>query len=195
MAKEGLSAQAVGRLGELAIEQELLKRGWIVGNFNAAMANTVAYDLFAVKNKRRIYAVFEAKQTLTATHVQYAKDKVASVRKLFRTSLPIPHAGGTYSPKPLTYILGGILTFESEWTPPLGDTLITNLKPKTIEETLDIGCVAAHGLFTCDEKGSHSVLPQSKPATALLLELIARLQSLGTVAMIDTRAYAQWLAK
>lgn len=33
-----------------------------------------------------------------------------------------------------------------------------------------------------------------KPATAFLLELIAQLQSLGTVPMIDTRAYARWLA-
>jgi hypothetical protein len=32
-------------------------------------------------------------------------------------------------------------------------------------------------------------------ATAFLLELIARLQGLGTVAMIDTRAYAEWLTE
>jgi len=34
------------------------------------------------------------------------------VRRLHRTSLPIPHAGGTYQPKALTPILGGILTFD-----------------------------------------------------------------------------------
>jgi hypothetical protein len=32
-----------------------------------------------------------------------------------------------------------------------------------------------------------------KPATAFLLELIARLQEKATVPMIDVRAYARWL--
>jgi len=35
---------------------------------------------------------------------------------------------------------------------------------------------------------------QSKPATAFLLELIAKLQEIGTVPMTDIRAYAHWLA-
>ena len=47
-----------------------------------------------------VYAVFEAKQTLNKEHIEYAREKVASVRRLHRTSLPIPHAGGTYPPKP-----------------------------------------------------------------------------------------------
>ena len=46
-----------------------------------------------------------------------AEDKSQSVRRLHRTSLPIPHAGGTYPPKPLPHILGGLLTFESDWKP------------------------------------------------------------------------------
>ena len=40
-----------------------------------------------------VYAVFEAKQTINVDQVRYAKQKVASVRRLLRTSLPIPHAG------------------------------------------------------------------------------------------------------
>ena len=67
-----------------------------------------------------VYAVFEAKQLINAAQVGYAQDKVESVRKLTRTSLPIPHAGGTFPPKPLPYIIGGLVTFESEWNPPLG---------------------------------------------------------------------------
>src|SRR5207253_2035678 len=46
-----------------------------------------------------VYAVFEAKQSINAAQVGYAQAKVASVRKLHRTSLPIPHAGGTYPAK------------------------------------------------------------------------------------------------
>jgi hypothetical protein len=71
-----------------------------------------------------VYAVFEAKQAINAEYVAYAKKKVASVRHLHRTSLPIPHAGGTYPAKPLTPILGGLLTFESDWPPGLGPPLI-----------------------------------------------------------------------
>lgn len=55
-----------------------------------------------------------------AQMVAYSQEKVASVRRLQRTSLPIPHAGGTYPPKPLIPILGGLLTFESNWSPALG---------------------------------------------------------------------------
>jgi hypothetical protein len=64
-----------------------------------------------------VYAVFEAKQSVNADHIAYAQNKVASVRRLHRTSLPIPHAGGNYAPKPLMPILGGILTLESDWSP------------------------------------------------------------------------------
>jgi len=142
-----------------------------------------------------VYAVFEAKQAINATYVGYAQSKAASVRRLHRTSLPIPHAGGTYQPKPLTPILAGILTFESDWSPPLGDPLTKALKSDQPESRIDIGCVATHGMFTCDDTGCHTVSPLGKPATAFLLELIAQLQALGTVPMIDTRAYAQWLGK
>ena len=70
-----------------------------------------------------VYAVFEAKQVIDAAQVRYAQQKVSSVRKLHRTSLPIPYAEGTYPPKPLIPIYGGLLTFESEWNPPLGQAL------------------------------------------------------------------------
>lgn len=56
-----------------------------------------------------VYAVFEAKQSASADLVAYAQRKVASVRRLHRTSLPIPHAGGTYPAKPLIPILEGYL--------------------------------------------------------------------------------------
>jgi len=141
-----------------------------------------------------VYAVFEAKQLINAAQVGYAQDKVESVRKLTRTSLPIPHAGGTFPPKPLPYIIGGLVTFESEWNPPLGKPLLDALISDSAR-LLDLGCVAAHGVFGFDENGSYSIRPKGKPATAFLLELIARLQASGTVPMIDVRAYAKWLAE
>jgi hypothetical protein len=141
-----------------------------------------------------VYAVFEAKQLATAGHVTAAQDKVQSVRRLLRTSLPIPHAGGTHPPKPLPHILGGLLAFESDWSPPFGESLQTALETGLGERRLDIGCIAAHGGFTCDAAGCHTILAKPKAATAFLLELIARLQDSATVPMIDVRAYAKWLA-
>ncbi|MBZ0149785.1 MAG: hypothetical protein K8F62_19885 [Pseudorhodoplanes sp.] len=141
-----------------------------------------------------VYAVFEAKQTLNADLVRYAREKCASVRRLHRTSLPIPHAGGTYEAKPVMPILGGILTFESDWKPPLGDAFRTALSKGDALTRLDIGCIAAHGIFTRVEE-QFVLASEKKPATAFLLELIARLQELATVPMIDIRAYARWLDK
>jgi hypothetical protein len=140
-----------------------------------------------------VYAAFEAKQSINAEQVAYAQKKVASVRQLHRTSLPIPHAGGTYPPKPLPHILGGLLTFESDWKPALGGALTQTLSAGDPTGRLDLGCVAAHGLFSCDKAGCHTATPQDKAATAFLLELIARLQDTATVPMIDVRAYAKWL--
>ncbi|MGH7619335.1 MAG: DUF6602 domain-containing protein [Gemmatimonadaceae bacterium] len=140
-----------------------------------------------------VYAVFEAKQAINAEEVRYAQRKIRSVRRLHRTSLPIPHAGGTYPAKQPAHILGGILTFESDWKPPLGEPLKAALAAGEGEGRVDMGCVAAHGIFTADDDGLHVLQPQNKSATSFLLELIARLQSIATVPMIDVRAYARWL--
>src|SRR5690606_15220630 len=90
-----------------------------------------------------VYAVFEAKQSLDAAQVDYAHKKIASVRARHRTSLPIPHAGGTFDPKPLPWILGGILTLESGWNPALGEPLSAALAKGDDQSRLDIGCIAA----------------------------------------------------
>jgi len=141
-----------------------------------------------------VYGAFESKQSINADEVAYAQRKVASVRRLHRTSLPIPHAGGTYPAKIPARILGGLLAFESEWNPPLGKSLTDALSKGEPDGRLDIGCVAAHGTFGCAETECYTIIPQGKPATAFLFELIARLQATATVPMIDIRAYAKWLA-
>ena len=142
-----------------------------------------------------VYAVFEAKQSANIDHVHYAQEKVRSVRRLHRTSLPIPHAGGTYPPKPLIPIYGGLLTVESDWTPALGDSLLEALKSDKGEGKLEIGCVAAHGYFqVSDDAGNYTVHSGGKPATAFLFKLVSQLQFSGTVPMIDIQAYGKWLS-
>jgi hypothetical protein len=143
-----------------------------------------------------VYAVFEAKQSINAGYVNYAQKKIASVRELYRTSLPIPYANGTYPPKPLIPIIGGVLTFESDWTPGLGRPLEDALKSDVNDGCLNIGCIASHGHFYLDQSSKeYSFINECKPATAFLFKLISELQFSGTVPMIDVQAYAQWLLK
>lgn len=141
-----------------------------------------------------VYGAFEAKQSINAELVAYAQKKVASVRKLKRTSLPIPHAGGTYPAKPLIPILGGILTFESGWSPAFGQPLSAALAEADADGVLDFGCIAAHGYFFRDpQSGAIEAHVGGKPATGFLFRLISQLQFSGTVPMIDVQAYARWL--
>lgn len=142
-----------------------------------------------------IYAAFEAKQSINATQISYTQEKIASVRRLYRTSLPIPHAGGIYKAKELTPILGGVLTLESDWNPPLGPALREALEKDIADGHLDLGCAAAHGHFALNRTTmSYDVMEGKRPATAFLFRLISDLQFSGTVPMIDIQAYAQWLA-
>ena len=141
-----------------------------------------------------VYAVFETKQTLNAKHVEYTRKKVASVRRLHRTSLPIPHAGGTYPEKQLIHIYGGLLTLTSDWEPPLGKTLLKHLGSGEDCDRLDLGCIASSGHFKFNaEEKKYDLHMGSKSATAFLFTLISQLQSSATVSMIDMQAYARWL--
>ncbi|SDP99729.1 hypothetical protein SAMN05428975_5135 [Mucilaginibacter sp. OK268] len=139
-----------------------------------------------------VYAIFEAKQTINAQYVKYAAEKLKTVRDLHRTSLPIPHAGGTYPAKPPIKIIGGILTFESDWTPGMGEALKNSLISEL--NVLDLGCVAAHGYFSLNAANhEYDFVLAGKPATAFLFKLISQLQFSGTVPMIDVLEYSKWL--
>ena len=126
--------------------------------------------------------------------IKYAQDKIKSVRRLHRTSLPIPHAGGTYDPKPLIPIIGGVLSLESEWNPAMGDSLRNKLKVNCNDGLINIGCIANHGYFNFDkQRNDFEFLFSQKASTVFLLKLISILQFSGTVPMIDVDAYAKWL--
>jgi hypothetical protein len=65
-----------------------------------------------------VYAVFEVKPEINKDHIEYTQDKVASVRRLRRTSAPIITAGGRLAAVEATQrpIIGGILAAQSGWT-------------------------------------------------------------------------------
>lgn len=142
-----------------------------------------------------VYAVFEVKQALNKGYIEYAGEKVASVRKLRRTSTTIPHAGGMYPPKPPFNILAGILALDSDWSPGIGAPLIDALSSLPESNQLDLGCSLRHGSFeVVYENGQPPTLDTSDKETALVfffMRLLHRLQLLGTVPAIDLREYTK----
>jgi len=145
-----------------------------------------------------VYAALEVKQDLSKGHIAYAGEKVASVRALQRTSADIPYAAGAYRPKPLHDILGGILCFESSWSPPFGGPFRESIGDLPKEQRLDLGCAITHGAFDVAyaENGAPVIdLNETDHALAFFfLRLAERLQKIGTVPAINLREYSAWLS-
>ena len=112
-----------------------------------------------------VYCVIEVKQHLTRHSLLQAAWKAASVRRLHRTSAPIPHAGGLYKARELFTILGGIVALDRS----SGKALMPEL-PKWIEELnercrLDLGCVLQKGAFEVQYGQVPSPKPEANPET------------------------------
>jgi hypothetical protein len=141
-----------------------------------------------------VYAVFEVKQQVNKEQLEYVGNKLKSVRRLNRTSAPIPHAGGIYEPRPLPRILGGILALDSGWSPLFGDPFRRALTARDEEELLDLGCVLRHGGFEVADPSQPASLAISDAETSVIfftLRLLMRLQAMATVPAINFDAYAE----
>ena len=141
-----------------------------------------------------VYAVLEVKQNMDAGQIEYAVKKTASVRALHRTSLPIPHAGGEYPAKPPQHIIGGLVALESDWSPPFGDAFVHAIAQSDPAGRLDMGCAVRNGMFSVkytSDSPPDILAEQCETSLSLfLLRLIARLQAMATVPLIDVTAYA-----
>ncbi len=140
-----------------------------------------------------VYAVLEVKQDLSRKQVEYAGEKIESVRRLHRTSAEFLHASGRArtTPKP---VLGGIVTFESGWSPAFGEAFETVLGQQPDARRLDLGCALSDGGFEViyDSAGTPQVT-RSSPESSLiffLLRLLHRLQQVATVPAIDYVEYS-----
>jgi Domain of unknown function (DUF6602) len=143
-----------------------------------------------------VYAVFEVKQALARMVVWDAARKAASVRRLRRTSVPIPSAGMQLPAKRPSPILAGILSLEAAPTDrgsALMASMIQNLGP---EERLDLGCCLGQWAFevTAGAEGASIYLrPREEALIFFMLRLIHRLQEMGPAPAIDFEAYGRWL--
>lgn len=143
-----------------------------------------------------VYAVFECKPKINKSYLEYAGEKAASVRRLKRTSVPIPHAGGAYPPKPLFDIIAGILAIEVEWQEGFSEPFERCHSQLTGPRKLDCGlAVDCHSFDMFDASGVFTYCTSENALVFFLFRLLNQLQSLGTVPAIDWNAYASQLSK
>jgi hypothetical protein len=169
-----------------------------------------------------VYAVFEVKPDLNGSvnvqgdninYIEYAGRKIASVRKLKRTSTYIIDRGEKKFPRPLTKIVGGILASTNSIKKM--ETLENHLKSLSGLKGIDMGCAVDFGAFTIEHNGEEdlkitdfqnrikeyyeqrniSEIEFSKADVSLVsffFQLTRYLQqSIGSVAAIDLSEYAK----
>lgn len=140
-----------------------------------------------------VYAVFEVKQELDKLNINYAAEKISSVRGLERTSAPIPHAGGNYEPVVPKRIIGGVLATRSSWSPPFGASLVEALNGCSETGCIDLGCAVADGAFEYVAEKSHEFTVREDEDSLLFfaLRLFHQLQMVGTVPAIDVNRWQE----
>lgn len=140
-----------------------------------------------------VYAVLEAKPSITKNLLEYAGKKSESVRILKRTSAPVVHSDAVHPPKKLFPIVSGIVAASVEWKDGFGESFrrVMNGDGLADDRRIDCGCGLSHGAFdTFAADGSLTFGEQQASLVFFLFRLLNKLQSLGTVPAIDWNAYA-----
>lgn len=143
-----------------------------------------------------VYAVFECKPTIDKGYLEYAADKIASVRKLHRTSVDIHHAGGIFKRKELFPIVGGILAANVEWADGLGESFRKNHQALTGDKQVDCGFAASGACFDIfADQNAYTFGPPENALAYFAFRLLWKFQSLATVPAVDWMAYARTLSR
>lgn len=139
-----------------------------------------------------VYAAFEVKQDVSKAHLEYAANKINTVRRLHRTTVVVPHAGGHYDPVVPRRIIGGLLARRSEWKPPFGEPFELCMRALDERDTerysrgIDIGCAVEDGGFSVQrdlQSGAALNLENSESNVALIyfvMRLLRQLQTVGS---------------
>jgi hypothetical protein len=141
-----------------------------------------------------VYAVFEIKQTANKKQFEYAAKKAASVRKLKRTSISIPHAGGSFAPvKPKEIIAGFLaLTGGNKFCSPKELSQFLKKQPK--DSRLHLVCVLQRGSISLsigkNQRKTIKTFPVDQALIQFFLSLLTALQRVGTVPAMDIESYA-----
>ena len=86
-----------------------------------------------------VYAVFEVKPDIQGTannksYIEYAAEKIESVRMLHRTSTSMINSGRRFDARPLTKIIGGILCSTNSYTHKNNDAIEKKIKQQKGEK-------------------------------------------------------------
>ncbi len=106
-----------------------------------------------------VYAIFEVKPDIKGSaengrnYIQYAGEKIESVRKLKRTSTSMISSGVKLSARPLTKIVGGFISTTNTYTHKDNNTIEKYIKENAGFKGIDIGCIADYGSFHVNYKG------------------------------------------
>ena len=170
-----------------------------------------------------VYAVFEVKPDIQGSvgdksYIEYASEKIESVRVLKRTSTNMINSGVKLSPRPFTKIIGGILTSTNFFTHDNNGTIKKHIKEQEGFKSIDLGCIADYGSFYVDYDGEEDTnlkepddfqkryrdyyenrkinkIIFSNPENSLVsffLQLARYLQqAIGTVPAMDLNAYSK----
>ena len=145
-----------------------------------------------------VYAIFEAKQDISKAQLEYAGDKVESVRVLNKTTAPVVDKG-VVKPAPILFnVLGGFLSLDNTWADSINDSkpfkdCISNLAGL---KRINIGCVLNDKSFVESDNGTIKEYKFSTDDETLIyffLKLVLELQKLGTVRPIDLNKYIDQL--
>lgn len=140
-----------------------------------------------------VYAVAEVKQTINKAYLEYAHNKIESVKRLYRSSRGMISSGKKLPPRPPTKIIGMILA--------------TNMaiKESTLKRYLykynniDISCAINNGTYYLVKDDDTNNIMNIKNTSGqesvlgLFFYLQNELHKIGTVAAIDIRKYANAL--
>lgn len=102
-----------------------------------------------------VYAAFEVKPDIQGNvgdknYIEYAGEKIESVRVLKRKAASFINGGMKFDPRPLTKIVGGILCSTNSFTHENNNTIEKHLKALENLKSIDLGCIADYGSFFID---------------------------------------------
>lgn len=109
-----------------------------------------------------VYAVFEVKPDINGSvdgksYIQYASEKIESVRVLKRTSTSMINSGTPMKARALTKIVGGILSSTNSFTHKDNNTIEKHINEHIGFKGIDIGCIADYGSFYVDYTGKENM--------------------------------------
>ena len=137
-----------------------------------------------------VYATFKAKSSVTKDDLEYAAKKVASLRKLQRTSASLTSHLGTNAPKPILPIIGGLLALNASWEDGLGETFLKNFSTLDGDKKLDIVLTAESGICDCLQNNHcPEIITGEGSLIRGLLRLLTALRDKATVPAVEWEKY------